>query len=489
MNSNKRFLSILCSLALVFSSFAYAPVVTAVNMATEDSEAVKISTATIEDDFADNRILVVLNEDTSKRGTVYSTANFSEIKSASVENLTAGMHDYLAPKQKTGSGESFRNVLCIELSEPGKENVLNAIKTLEGREDILYVGPDYIIRAETMPSDTYVNRQWAISNIDLDDAWDITTGSSNVMVGILDTGIFYSNNDLTDACNHNLHRDFTGDGLFDELGHGTQVAGVVGAKGNNGEEICGTCWNVKLVSLKVIGDDGLGYSSDVISAIRYATQIGIPILNLSFGWSGDDIEERYDLALNTAIDGYPGLVVCCAGNDNQNNNTSPHFPSNCSADNLIAVGASTSSNTKWANSNYGSWSVDLFAPGENIHTTFVNGVYSNSGTSLAAPFVSGIAALILTQHPSLSGARLREVIMDSVDTFSAFNGKCVTGGRVNAYKAVTSDLAHTYTVSRHNLMKHKYTCIDCGDCYYENHVWNTQGTACSICGFYPIGDL
>lgn len=230
----------------------------------------------------------------------------------------------------------------------------------------------------------------------------------------------------------------------------------------------------------MIGDNGIGYSSDVIRAIRYAIDIDIPILNLSFGWSGDDIEERYDPALNTIIDAYPGLVVCCAGNENQNNNSLPHFPSNCSADNLIAVGASTQNNTKWADSNYGSWTVDVFAPGENIATTFVNGIGSNDGTSLAAPFVSGIAALILSQHPSLSGAQLRDIIMDSADTYTALSGKCVTGGRVNAYKAVTSDLAHTYVAHRYTYAKHKCEC-ECGDYYYESHTWNDAETMCIEC--------
>lgn len=224
MNRSKRFLSILCALALILSTFAYAPVILAVNTVAVDSETVKPDSITAEDDFADNRILIVLNRNASKRDTAYSTADFSEIGSSNVENLTAGMYDCLAQKQKARCIENFPNVLCVELAESGKGNVLNAIKTLEGRKDILYVRPDYIIRPETLPNDTYVNQQWAISNIHLDDAWNITTGSNNVMVGILDTGIYYSNNDLTAACNHNLHKDFTGDGLFDHRGHGTQVA-------------------------------------------------------------------------------------------------------------------------------------------------------------------------------------------------------------------------------------------------------------------------
>ncbi len=459
MNKIKNWLSIILAVTIFLSAICYVPIVKAVNGATTDSEETTLSTATLEDDFADNRIIVLLSEAASKRRAAYSAVDFCELGSVKVENLTAEMYDYLAQKQKAGSKsaeeriENFKHVLCVELATAGKENVLAAIKTLEGRDDILYAGPDYVIRTAATPGDPELGNQWAVSNINLTNAWNITTGSSSVTVGVLDSGISASHEDLNGVVDTTLSRDFTGSGgaTTDTFGHGTKVAGVIGAKGNNGRGISGVCWNVKLVSLKVIGNNGLGYSSYAYRAIGYATTNDIPILNLSVAWSEDQAGGRYNQVLDTIILNYPGLVVCSAGNDDNNNDVFGYYPSNSALSNVISVGASTQSNAKWVDpidsnkaSNYGSWSVDVFAPGYNIQTTYSGNIYSpESGTSMAAPFVSGIAALLLSRNPNLTGAQMKNIIMNSVDVCPALNGLCVTNGRVNAYKAVTSNLLYS----------------------------------------------
>ena len=516
----KKVLSVFLILVTVFSLLRYALIANA----TASVEETIFSTATIGDDFADNRIMVVLSEEASKRRTAYSAVDFSEIGAVKAENLTAEMYDYLVQKQETGSQydkervENFKHVLCIELAKSGKENVIAAIKTLQSREDIIYAGPDFVVSKSATPEDPEIDQQWAISNINLNSAWNITTGLPTIRVGVLDTGIASMHEDLCDAYDQYYSVDFTGVGTegYDYDGHGTRVAGIIGASGDNDTGVCGVCWNVKLVSIQVLDNEGSGFSSTVARGITYAAQNNIPIINLSLAWSGNLIANHYDVALNTIIASYPGLVVCAAGNDEANNDNVTNYPSNYTLSNIIVVGASTQNNEKMSASNYGATSVDVFAPGENIYTTIPTSDYAaDHGTSFAAPFVSGIAALILSLHPNLSGAQLRDIIIHSVDVSTAFTGKCVSNGKVNAYKAVTSDLLHTYstsqcstsghscthsscdyvaphdydTISRYNTQKHKLTCSYCGHCIYELHQWNSMRTKCLKCGFNPEGSV
>lgn len=194
INVVRKIFGTLLVVTIFFTVLRWVPAVKATNDENMTSEEVVYSTATIEDEFADNRIIILLNNEASKRNAAYSVSDFSEIAPAKVENLTADMYAHLALKQQTTKAidefrETINHVLCIELAAPGKQNVLNAIKVLQKREDFLYVGPDYIICAQSLPNDDYIHQQWAISNIQLNDAWNITTGSHNVTVAVLDTGI------------------------------------------------------------------------------------------------------------------------------------------------------------------------------------------------------------------------------------------------------------------------------------------------------------
>lgn len=247
--------------------------------------------------------------------------------------------------------------------------------------------------------------------------------------------------------------------------HGTLVAGVIGAAGNS-IGISGVCRNISLVSLQVdlpnSNEITYAHMTNIVAAIDYAASTlddnnssnDIRILNCSFGFENDVTAS----SVNIAIQQYGesgGLVVCSAGNKNVDTDWTAHSPSTLSEfhDYVIAVGASTSTDVKWSNSNYGPNTVDVFAPGASIlscHPTYIcdalgldcmNGHYSSGyhsvdGTSLAAPHVTGVAALMLTVNPSLEAWRIKEIIIDSADTLSAFNGLCVSGGRLNAYQAV-----------------------------------------------------
>ena len=207
--------------------------------------------------------------------------------------------------------------------------------------------------------------------------------------------------------------------LEDLSGHGTHVAGIIGAQGNNEIGISGVAWNIRLVSLRVFDSNGYGYLSDVKRAIDFATNENIPILNYSGGSSSDHN------GCKKAIENYPGLFVCAAGNDNQDNDSHGYFPGNYNFDNLISVGAiningnrptslqwQVDENGKPQGSNYGATTVDIFAPGDTIVSTVPTSVYSKGyvryeGTSMATPHVTGVAALMLSINPNLTPQQIK----------------------------------------------------------------------------------
>ena|GEM_PF-4269362 len=449
--------------------------------------------ATLEENFADDTVIVLLNKrsstivDTSKsslRLKAYGPCDFSEVNCVAVleipfirdqidEKLAATKPANLAKFGETITADDlgvdvqkFNRYLLLVLEEKGKENVLIAIRELEKREEILWAGPNYIGSAcTTNPQGTYSGQQWALGNLNLPDAWDITTGNNAIRVGVLDTGIQGNHPDLAGRiANGSVHGDFSlcyaNGSLYsytpvsnptDLKGHGTHVAGIIGA---NGTGVSGVCMNgVTLVSLKVMDDSGNFTSFNVTAAVLYATSIynsaqRINILNFSGGWAGG-----IDYNLYTAINDFPGLFVCSAGNNNSNNNLIAFNPANYRLDNLISVGALTLDNgtvrraelldTLWPTgqaSNWGSLTVDIFAPGTNIIGIYPTAVYSSgygyaSGTSQAAPHVAGVAALLLSKYPSYTAVQLKRVIMETGTPTSGL--QCVSGGRLDAYKALS----------------------------------------------------
>ena len=323
------------------------------------------------------------------------------------------------------------------------------------------------------PSDYYLDYQWSIDKVNLEKAWRICTGSEKVKVGVIDSGIDGEHIDLEDNINASLSCAFNSNlntGLEDLLGHGTHVAGIIGASGNNNCGIAGACWSVDLVSLRVAQSNGMGVDASLLDdAVNYATLNNIPILNMSIAGP------YFDFDLFDAIFDYPGLVICAAGNSALNldgNHGIQMYPVCFLGNNIIAVGNSTENDTKASDSNYGSLSVDLFAPGKSIISTIPNDGYDTySGTSMSSPLVAGVAALLLSIDPSLSTAQIRNAILSGVDYCSSLSNYCVTGGRLNAYNAALNVVPvipqqSTSESFSFNSLYPKYLRIECPSAHY-----------------------
>lgn len=448
-----------------------------------EPDSVKVrSKASINEDFADDTVIIGLTKRATFEFKDYAIKDFPEVTLALVEDLTQYTNDMMQRAASTGFDketgkelkiEKYRKILRLTLEEVGKENVLYAVSILEKRNDVQYAKPDYFggIDAVT-PNDPHFIHQWAVDPIKLPQAWDITTGLPTVRVGVLDTGIDSGHPDLSaNMVPGAIHGDFTKtpapltSAPVDNYGHGTHVAGIIGATGNNNIGIAGTAWNVKMVSLKVATDTGTIKASYLTHAILYAELVNIPILNFS-GWTQEDRD------LKDAISAYSGLFVTSAGNYNRNIDTTPQFPASFGLPNMLVVGASVAkTDIRCSYSNWGPNMVDLFAPGDATLSTFsrnrcdagsfpivggrrcekelgdwaweetvsihhATGYHFMPGTSMAAPFVTGVAALIKSKYPTFSYGQIKAAIINSVDPVSALQGRCVSGGRLNAYEAL-----------------------------------------------------
>ena len=367
--------------------------------------------------------------------------------------------------------KEYNRTLRLELVNPTKENAVEYAEEFYYDKGIRSSEPELYGSWFITSNDPSLTNQWGLEKIKAYDAWDITTGSSSVTVGHLDSGI---NNTHPDLANNVMAGGYAADSEnpnSDTAGHGTATAGVIGAVGNNAIGVSGVCWNVNIVSLKVGKGSGNEMPRLVVDAINYAKSHNIKLLNFSGGFYEREIGQ-YQEELRNAIQAYNGLIVVAAGNDNynivdENGSGTKLYPQSFNLENVLVVGATDSNDNKSDFSNYGQTTVDLFAPGENIYTTSNNGNYTyQGGTSLAAPFVTGVAALMLSIEPNLTAEQLKSRIMSTVDPVPALSNLCVSGGRLNAKKAVE---AHG-----HNLT----TCT-----YTSNGVRRGHSVSCDFCSY------
>jgi len=313
---------------------------------------------------------------------------------------------------------------------PEGETVEDFIDTLEEQPNVEYVQPNYVYQLGVTINDSYASSQWHLSTINTYDAWNVTMGSPDVRVAVLDTGIDLDHPDLSGqiyAQTDVVDNDGSAD---DDDGHGTHVAGIIAATANNGIGVAGIAPGVKLIVVDVFGPD-YANTTDIIEGIHYAVSNGADIINMSFG--GYENDTAFETAVATAVSG--GVVcVAAAGNDNT---STPCYPSDY--DSVISVIATTSSDTKASWSNYGS-AKDISAPGEYIVSTYIDGGYAYmSGTSMASPVVAGVVALILSANPDLSVNEVKEILYSTaVDLGESGNDATYGWGRVDAYAAVAA---------------------------------------------------
>lgn len=315
--------------------------------------------------------------------------------------------------------------------------------------------PDYEVRATAIPNDPEFPKLWGLHNtggqggspdadIDAVEAWDQTTGSDSVVVAVLDSGVDTSHPDLSpnilrDAQGKLVGYDFLQNDANpnDDNGHGTHVAGTLGARGNNQRGVVGVCHQVKIMPVKFLNAQGNGNVSNAIKCIDFAVSKGAHILNNSWGGGGYSqlLAEAILRARNAGV-----LFVAAAGNDSNDNDVLPTYPANYNQifDNVISVGATTALDTPAGFSNRGALTVDLAAPGENILSTYKNGTYATlSGTSMATPHVSGAAALLKARFPALSYLQIKTRLLANVDP--VLGSPVVRTGRLNVAAAMSQD--------------------------------------------------
>lgn len=307
-------------------------------------------------------------------------------------------------------------------TSPGKE--LSTLQSLQVNPDVEYAEPDFIADKLLIPNDPQFANQWGLAKISAEFAWNTQQGSGSVDIAILDSGIELSHPDISQNVAQRVN--FTTSGIQDVDGHGTHVAGIAGAVTNNALGVSGVMINSRLLSVKVLADNGSGYYSWIINGITWAADNGAEVINLSLGGSSSSLalQDAVNYAWNKGA-----IIVAAAGNSG---NTRALYPAYYSQ--VIAVGATTASDVKASYSNYGSW-VDVAAPGSSILSTYHGGYAYLTGTSMATPFVSGVAALIKSQHPQWSNAAIRNKLEASTDTISG-TGTYWQYGRVNACRAV-----------------------------------------------------
>lgn len=324
----------------------------------------------------------------------------------------------------------------VELG-PGT-SLASAAAALEQRPEVHFAEPNYRFRVHATPNDPLFAQLWGLNqpndaDIDAPEAWNHTTGSDAITVAVVDTGVAYTHPDL--APNMVPGWDFFANDSdpSDGVGHGTHVAGTIGARGNNSQGITGVNWRVKLMPLRV-GDANNIPASAVAAAFQHACATGVKVVNGSFGGPSPSA------AIHDAIANCPGtLFVFSAGNSGLNNDQQPVFPCNDPSQNVVCV-AATDSNDQLASFSNRGLSVELAAPGVGILSTVPSSSYQlASGTSMAAPHVSGAAALVLARRPTLTTTQLRQALLLSADLKPWLTGQVATG-RLNAARAVTQDV-------------------------------------------------
>ena len=415
---------------------------------------------------------ISLSETTRSFGAPEILVKFkSGVSQDAIDRLTAERNDRVEDRIENADGweaiDDFDNADAATL-----------VKEYQQLPEVEFAEPNYEINLDEaeagplepiLPHDPQFNDQWALANsgqrggkkgadISATRAWARTTGSEDVVVAVLDTGVDYNHEDLTE----NMWRRpekmepyhdnelgtiddefgfnaIDGSDPMDDNGHGTHCAGIIGAEGENEIGIAGVNWKVQIMPLKFMNASGSGSTKDAIEAINYVIdrkKAGVNVRIISASWGstqksralGDVIRKAYENDI---------LFVAAAGNSSVNNDRMPHYPSSYDSPNVVSVAALDRHDALASFSNWGAKSVAIAAPGVEILSTWLGNEYEEkSGTSMATPVVSGVAALILAEHPEMSVDDLKKKLLASTDPIAALKGKTITAGRINAAKAL-----------------------------------------------------
>ena len=395
----------------------------------------------------------------------------SGVSDEAIEALTQRLHDRVEDRIENADG--VEAIDDLDNADPA-----TVVAEYSKLPEVEYAEPNYEIKLDenegplvpVLPHDPQFEEQWALSNsgqrggkkgadISATLAWAKTTGSEDVVVAVLDTGVDYTHEDLSAnmwtrpdslAPYHDKELGTIDDvdgfnaidnaaDPMDDNGHGTHCAGIIGAEGENDLGIAGVNWKVQIMPLKFMNAGGSGTTKDAIEAINYAIErkkAGVNVRIISASWGSTQRSRALEAVIRKAYEN-DILFVAAAGNSSTDNDRMPHYPSSYNVPNVISVAALDRHDQLASFSNFGAKSVAIAAPGVDILSTWLeNGYEEKSGTSMATPVVSGVAALVLAEHPRMSVDDLRKKLMASTDPIVALKGKTVSGGRINAAKAL-----------------------------------------------------
>lgn len=364
-------------------------------------------------------------------------------------------------------------------------NVINKIKDCF---DINYIEKDKI-GVIGLDSTVYNSNQKYLSANNINKVWSLTKGDNRVKVGVIDTGIDSDHINLSSNISSKFNAVNSKDSIEDKDGHGTHVAGIIASNGNN-SNVYGIAPNISIVPIKAYDDTNSDstewcfYASDVASAINYCEENDIRIINFS-GW-----KFHYSKVMKNAIKNYSGLFITISGNENRDLDTFNNaYPAKYHLDNMIVVGNCYNDGNISSSSAFSENYVDLFATGENIYSTYLNNSFKSlSGSSMAAPVVSGIAALIMSLNKNISVCKIKELILSKVNKNSKLKDYCVTSGYLNAFDSVHFDHVYTSSYSYIDTSYHYSYCV-CGEKIRMGHVLsggnlssNLRYGTCIYCG-------
>lgn len=370
-----------------------------------------------------------------------------------------------------------QNLVVLKVSSSEKRSLV--VSNLESRREVEFAEPNYIFRINKVSNDPLLGQLWGLKNtgapdsrgqvgvagidVNAEAAWDIETGSKDVVIAVIDTGVDFNHQDIKDNMwvneiekNGQPGVDDDANGIVDDIhgasfvedtptgnplddhSHGTHCAGTIGGHGDNNLGVVGVNWNTRIMAVKFLGSGGSGSLDGAVKSINYATKMGARIMSNS--WGGGPFTESLKLAIEDSHKA-GALFVAAAGNDSNDNDVRPSYPASYQVPNVVSVAAIDNQGKLASFSSFGKNSVHIGAPGVNVLSSVLGNNYQvYSGTSMATPHVSGVAGLVLSHSPNLTNIELRERLLATARPIASLKNKVSSKGMVNAEAALKNQL-------------------------------------------------